>query len=91
MPRQRAQGAKLAFGEMWKRTIDFEKAAVIVSLESDFLYTHPERLRYTLDYTNGRRFAEGQRQMNRLYIAESTPRVTGTMAEHRLPIESSKI
>jgi MoCo/4Fe-4S cofactor protein with predicted Tat translocation signal len=84
-------GAKLAFGEIVETQYDFEKAAVILSLESDFLYTHPERLRYTLGFTNGRRVATGKAQMNRLYVAESTPSVTGTMSDNRLPIASSKI
>ncbi|MGZ5568183.1 MAG: TAT-variant-translocated molybdopterin oxidoreductase, partial [Limisphaerales bacterium] len=85
------EGSKLAFGEYVEPHYKFENAAVIVSLESDFLYTHPERLRHTLGYTNGRRLATGKQQMNRLYVAESTPSVTGTMAEHRLPIESNRI
>ncbi|MDB6057204.1 MAG: molybdopterin oxidoreductase, iron-sulfur binding subunit, partial [Verrucomicrobiales bacterium] len=85
------EGAKLAFGEYLEAHYRFEIASIVVSLESDFLYTHPERLRHTLEYTNGRRLAEGKREMNRLYVAESTPSVTGTMAEHRLPIASGKI
>jgi MoCo/4Fe-4S cofactor protein with predicted Tat translocation signal len=85
------QGAKLAFGEIVEPHYDFEKAKVILSLESDFLYTHPDRLRYTRQYTNARRVATGQRDMNRLYVIESTPTVTGSMAEHRLRLESSRI
>jgi len=85
------EGAKLAFGEYVEPRYRFDNAAVIVSLESDFLYTHPERLLHTRDYTNGRRLTGSARHMNRLYVAESTPTVTGTMAEHRLPIESSKV
>ena len=85
------EGARLAFGKIVETHYKFDKAAVIVSLESDFLYTHPERLRYTFDFTNGRRVANGKMQMNRLYVAESTPSISGTMADHRLPIESSKI
>src|SRR5262249_28381942 len=40
------EGAQLAFGEVVQTHFRFDRAAVIVSLDSDFLYTHPERLRY---------------------------------------------
>lgn len=84
-------GAQLAFGEVVETHYRFEKAAVILSLDSDFLYTHPQRLRYTRDFSNGRRVSQGRREMNRLYVAESTPSVTGTMAEHRLPLPSGEV
>src|SRR5205807_48423 len=62
-----------------------------LALESDFLYTHPERLRYTRQFTDGRRLAAGKKEMNRLYVAESTPTITGTMADHRLPMSSGEV
>ena len=85
------EGARLAFGEVVEAQYLFDKAAVILSLESDLLYTHPQRLRYTRDFTDGRRVSSGKTEMNRLYVAESTPTVTGTMADHRLPVASSEI
>lgn len=85
------EGANLAFGEPVATHYDFEKADVILSLESDFLYTHPERLRYTRQFTDGRRLSNGGRQMNRLYVVESTPTITGSVADHRLPLGSRQI
>lgn len=85
------EGAKLAFGEMVETHYQFDKAQVILSLDADFLYTHPDRLRYTRDFTDGRRVSDGKKEMNRLYAIESTPTITGSMAEHRLPVESSKV
>ena len=85
------EGARMAFGEMVEAQYRFDKAAVIVSLESDFLYTHPHSLRYTRDFTDGRRVSSGKTEMNRLYVVESTPTVTGAMADHRLPLASGKI
>ena len=35
--------------------------------------------------------AAGRTKMNRLYVAESTPTITGAMADHRLPIASSAV
>src|SRR5690606_12239909 len=81
------EGARLAFGEMMETQYRFDQAEVIVSFEADFLMTHPERLRYTRDFTDGRRVSAGRNRMNRLYVVESTPTITGSMADDRLPIE----
>ncbi|HVV01439.1 MAG TPA: TAT-variant-translocated molybdopterin oxidoreductase, partial [Verrucomicrobiae bacterium] len=85
------EGARIAFGEPLATHYRFKRAGVIVSLDSDFLYTHPAHLAYTRDFTDGRRVSEGGQTMNRLYVAESSPTVTGTMAEERLPVASSRI
>src|SRR6185437_15544754 len=85
------EGARVAFGELVETQHRFDKAAVILSLESDFLSTHPQRLRYTRDFTDGRRVSAGKSEMNRLYVVESTPSITGTMADHRLAARSSEV
>jgi molybdopterin-containing oxidoreductase family iron-sulfur binding subunit len=85
------EGARLAFGRFVEAHYRFDKARVILSLDSDFLYTHPERLRYSRQFIDGRRVSSGKREMSRLYVVESTPTVTGTMADHRLPLESGAI
>jgi molybdopterin-containing oxidoreductase family iron-sulfur binding subunit len=85
------EGAHLAFGELVEAQYRFDAASVIVSLESDFLSIHPERLRYARQFTDGRRISGGKKEMNRLYVVESSPTVTGSMAEHRLALGSAKI
>lgn len=85
------EGARLAFGEIVETHYRFDRASVILSLESDFLYAHPQRLRHTRDFTDGRRVSAGKDTMNRLYVIESTPTVTGTMADHRIPLSSGEI
>jgi MoCo/4Fe-4S cofactor protein with predicted Tat translocation signal len=85
------EGARLAFGESVEAQYHLDKAAIVLALDADFLYTHPERLRHTRHFTEGRRVTTGKKEMNRLYVVESTPTVTGTMAEHRLPLESGKV
>ncbi|HEX3719955.1 MAG TPA: TAT-variant-translocated molybdopterin oxidoreductase [Verrucomicrobiae bacterium] len=84
-------GARLAFGEFVETHYQFDKANVILSLDADFLCAHPQRLRYTRHFADGRRVSGGRREMSRLYVVESTPTVTGTMAEHRLPMEGAAI
>ena len=69
----------------------FEKATVILSLDSDFLIGQPMSLRDSRRFIDGRRVRQGQTAMNRLYAIESTPTITGSMADHRLPVKPSRI
>ena len=71
---------------------DLSKTKVIVALDSDFLYAHPYALRYGRDFPNARRVieAEGAR-MNRLYVAEPTPTITGSNADNRVAIAARDI
>ena len=71
---------------------DFAKARVIVALDSDFLYLHPAALAYARDFSAGRRVTDSlNAKMNRFYAAEPTPTVTGSNADHRLPISARDI
>jgi molybdopterin-containing oxidoreductase family iron-sulfur binding subunit len=65
-----------------------DKAAVIVCLDDDPLATHPAALGYARDFAAGR---DPAREMSRLYVVESSPTVTGAMADHRVPMRSSDI
>jgi molybdopterin-containing oxidoreductase family iron-sulfur binding subunit len=85
------QGARLAFGRNVNPVYRFDKAAVIVSLDCDFLGDGAASIRYARDFANWRGIETPQAQMNRLYVVESTPSLTGAMADHRLPIRSSEI
>ncbi|MDB6064260.1 MAG: molybdopterin oxidoreductase, iron-sulfur binding subunit [Pedosphaera sp.] len=85
------QGARMTFGEWVEPRYYFDKARVILSLDSDFLFSHPEGLRYTRKFTEGRRVSQEHASMNRLYVAESTPSITGSMADHRLPTSSADV
>ncbi|MBA3543760.1 MAG: TAT-variant-translocated molybdopterin oxidoreductase [Chthoniobacterales bacterium] len=71
---------------------DFAKAKVIVALDSDFLYFHPAALRHSRDFASGRRVekAEGA-AMSRFYAAEPTPSITGSNADHRLPLAAAEV
>ncbi len=71
---------------------DFTKAKIIVALDSDFLYLHPAALRHTRDFAKTRRVAQPETAtMSRFYAAEPTPTVTGSNADHRLPIAANAI
>ena len=89
-------------GRLTEAHYDFSKAKVIVSLDSDFLFSHPASLAYARQFSNMRRAvtespdtAEGGRSangpMSRLYVAEPTPSITGTMADVRLACGAAEI
>jgi MoCo/4Fe-4S cofactor protein with predicted Tat translocation signal len=71
---------------------DFSKAKVIVALDSDFLYLHPAALRHARDFAAGRRVEKpAGASMSRFYAAEPTPSITGSNADHRLPVAAHEI
>ncbi len=71
---------------------DFTKAKVIVAFDSDFLFLHPAALAYARDFAAGRRVTDAPNaQMSRFYAAEPTPTVTGSNADHRLPLAARDI
>ncbi|MBI5030838.1 MAG: TAT-variant-translocated molybdopterin oxidoreductase [Chloroflexi bacterium] len=83
-------GSQLAFGQAVETNYHIDKADVIVSLDSDFLLAAPGSLRYARDFAARRRL-EGQATMNRLYVVESTPTITGAKADHRLGLRASDV
>ncbi len=69
---------------------DFSKADVVVSLESDFLNVGPAALKYARQFAKRRGVDSGETPC-RLYAIESSPTVSGTLADHRFSIKSSAI
>ncbi len=80
------EGARLAFGELVETQHDFSEARTVVAFDSDFLLMHPDRLKYSKAFSANRRRAQEGREPVRFYAVESTPTVTGSMADHRLPL-----
>ena len=85
------EGAKLAFGEYVNTVYHLDQADVIVSLDADFLTAGPGAVRYARDFADKRRVTGPESTMNRLYVVESTPTVTGAMADHRLPLRAGDV
>ena len=85
-------GSKLAFGAYYDPIYKFENAAVVLSLDADFLSGawFPGFVRYARDFMRGRKLENGD-QMNRLYVAESSPSTTGGKADHRLVLRPSEV
>jgi MoCo/4Fe-4S cofactor protein with predicted Tat translocation signal len=88
---QARAGAVLAFDEPVHTQYHLDKADVIVALDADFLACGPGQVRYVRDFSRRRRVHDPHDTMNRLYVVESTPSVTGAKADHRLPLRSSDV
>jgi molybdopterin-containing oxidoreductase family iron-sulfur binding subunit len=85
------EGAKLAFGSYLSTVYRPEKADVILSLDSDFLGSGPGHIRYAREFSRRRNLNGPSDTMNRLYVVEPTPTVTGATADHRLPLRASSV
>ncbi len=83
-----SEGARLAFGRPLEVRNDLSQAAVIVSLDADFLVDGPEQIRLARQFAAARTPGAN---MNRLYVAEPCLTVTGGMADHRLRVRGSEI
>ena len=85
------EGAKLAFGRNVNTVYNVGKANVIVSLDSDFLANGPGHIAYAKEFARRRKLDGPDSAMNRLYVVEPTPSVTGSSADHRLPMRASQV
>jgi len=85
------EGARQAFGEMVTTQYHVKEADVILSLDSDFLTNGPGAVRYARDFASRRDAAENIDQMNRLYVVESSPTLTGAQADHLLSRQAGQI
>jgi molybdopterin-containing oxidoreductase family iron-sulfur binding subunit len=84
-------GSQMAFGRFVNAVYRPEKADVILSLDSDFMAQGPGHIRYMKEFYRRRKLENESSEMNRLYVVEPTPSVTGATADHRLPLRSSDV
>ena len=84
--------AKAAFGDDLDVQYKLEDADVILSLDADFLggIHFPGHLPMAAAYAERHRYDVGK-TMNRMYVVETMPTVTGYKAEHRLGLKPSEI
>jgi molybdopterin-containing oxidoreductase family iron-sulfur binding subunit len=82
------KGAELAFGTKLVVRYRFYGVARILALDSDFLGNEADGVFHSRGFAAQHTDGPG---MSRLYVAESTYTVTGTMADHRLRLAASQI
>ena len=85
-----ASSAKKIAGKSANVVYDLSQADVIVSLESDFLNSGPATLKYTRQFA-AKRAVDGGQTPVRLYAIESSPSVSGSLADHHFSVKSSAI
>ena len=93
LPRDHARaGARQAFGEYVEPVYDFEAADVVLSLDADFLSAgNAANLHAARGFSSRRRIGTDADRLNRLYIVEPMPSVTGGRADHRVPLKASQV
>src|SRR5580765_5741159 len=87
----RLAGLRQAAGRDVDLVLRFDRAAVILCLDADPLLTDPEAIRHARGFADGRRAGASGGTMNRLYAVEGVYSLTGTMADHRLRLESRQV
>ena len=85
------RGTEIAFGQPLATRCHFQQADVILSLADDFLQEQPGHLAYARAFALRRTIRADSAEMNRLYVVEATPTLTGSMADHRWPLRPSQI
>ncbi len=83
------EGLRLAFGKSLRARYALDRAEVVISLDGDLLFGHPDALRHAREFARWRRAHD--RRMNRLYAVETSYSVTGGSADHRIPAASRRI
>src|ERR1700761_1780934 len=85
-----ASAAKKIAGRNALVIYDLSQADVIVSRESDFLNSGPAALAYARQFSARKAIDNGQTPV-RLYAIESSPTVSGSIADHHFAVKSSAI
>jgi MoCo/4Fe-4S cofactor protein with predicted Tat translocation signal len=87
----RLAGLKSATGRDLDLMLRIDQASVILALDADPLLSDPEMIRHARGFADGRRAGASGGAMNRLYVVEGVFSLTGTVADHRLRLESRQI
>ena len=80
-------GAKLAFGSPVHTVYKFDKADRVLLLDADIFSDF--NVGYIKDYSKKRAWSEENKDINRLYVVESSVSITGSKADHRLTVRPS--
>nr|MBA2432585.1 TAT-variant-translocated molybdopterin oxidoreductase [Chthoniobacterales bacterium] len=82
---------QMSFGDNSRLVPRFDRADVVVALDSDFLDCGEGDVAGARAFAARRRVAAAKDTMNRLYVVENRYSLTGAMADHRLRVPASQI
>ena len=82
---------RIGFGDNSKLIPHFERADIVLALDSDFLDCGEGDIASVRGFTSRRRVTAAKDTMNRLYVVENRFTLTGSMADHRLRCPASQI
>ncbi|MBT5846115.1 MAG: TAT-variant-translocated molybdopterin oxidoreductase [Verrucomicrobiales bacterium] len=85
------RAATAVFGASVKPFWKLDKAAIILSLDCDFIGTEEDSSRHMRDFARGRKLAKNEGRMSRLYVAEALMGQTGANADHRQRMNASAV
>jgi MoCo/4Fe-4S cofactor protein with predicted Tat translocation signal len=85
------KAASQATGRPVRPYYKFDQAAIIVSLDCDFIGGEEENTRYIAGFARGRKIEKPGDAMNRLYVIEPLMTLTGMNADHRLRVAGSQV
>jgi Fe-S-cluster-containing dehydrogenase component/anaerobic selenocysteine-containing dehydrogenase len=85
------EGARIAFGQLAYAWMAYDRARVVLSLDSDFLQTETGSVRATKLFSSTRRMPTSRAVMSRLYVVEPSLTTTGANADHRLRLPASDV
>jgi MoCo/4Fe-4S cofactor protein with predicted Tat translocation signal len=82
-------GAKMALGAPAQAVYKFDKAERILSLDCDLFSGF--NVGYIKDYAKAKTWSPDKKDINRLYMVETTSSITGAKADHRLAVKPSQL
>jgi molybdopterin-containing oxidoreductase family iron-sulfur binding subunit len=82
-------GAMMAFGSPAQAVYHFDKAERILVLDADLFSGF--NVGYLKDYAAGKAWSPEKKDINRLYVVETTATITGAKADHRLAVKPSQL
>ncbi|MCH7904365.1 MAG: TAT-variant-translocated molybdopterin oxidoreductase [Armatimonadetes bacterium] len=85
------QGAVAAFGQHVETRYRFDRANVILAVDSNTFMEGPGAVRYMSDIMGGRQIDADHEGMNRIYVVEHAPSTLGVTADHRIPLKPSQM
>ena len=80
-----------AFGKAARPHYRLDRAAVIACFDCDLLESEPDALNHAAGWAAGRRTADTDGKMNRMYAVEPGFSVTGSVADERLAVKPSQV